>query len=210
MDRLFAKLAEKIGPPTCRQIVPNTSIEQYKGKLPHQLLEHWSEYGWSGFGKGIFWLVNPEEYECVVNAWLNGTEHSKRDKYHLIARSAFGDMYFWGERTGASLKITSILSSFVTRTSIYSGEDLDKGFPAFLLSISFDSNDYGDMFEPAYAKLGALAADEMYGFTPAIMLGGQGSLNQLEKVKSVEHLSFLSQLSDLRPYVSTGDSTLGQ
>ncbi|MBO9551114.1 GAD-like domain-containing protein [Pseudomonas sp.] len=201
MDRLFARLAEKIGPPTCRQIVPNTSIERYKGKLPHQLLEHWSQYGWSGFGKGIFWLVNPKEYECVVDAWLDDTEHSKHDKYHLIARSAFGDMYFWGEKTGASLKITSILSSFVTRTSIYSGEDLDKGFPAFLLSISLDSNDYGDMFEPAYAKLGALAADEMYGFTPAIMLGGPGSLNQLEKVKSVEHLSFLAQLSDLRPYI---------
>jgi hypothetical protein len=200
MDRLFARLAEKIGPPICREIVPVASIEKYKDKLPHQLIEHWAQYGWSGFGKGIFWLVNPDEYECIVSVWLNGTEHSTHDKYHLIARSAFGDLYFWGEKTGASLKITSILSRFVTRTSIYSDEDLDKGFPAFILSISADSNNYGDMFEPAYKKLGALAADEMYGFTPAIMMGGPGSFDHLGKVKAVEHLNFLAQLCELRSY----------
>jgi hypothetical protein len=37
----------------------------------------------------------------------------------------------------------------------------------------------------------------MYGFVPAIALGGPGTLNTLQKVKTIEHLTFLSQLSPL-------------
>lgn len=40
----------------------------------------------------------------------------------------------------------------------------------------------------------------MYGFVPALMLGGPGRLEHLEKLKAVEHLVLLSQLSELEPY----------
>jgi len=200
MDRLFSRFIEKLGTPTCQLPVADPSIDLYTGRLPHQLLDYWSQHGWCGFGKGIFWLVNPQEYDCVVNAWLENTKFAKYDNYHLIARSAFGDLYFWGEKTGASLKISSILSRYVTRTSMYTGDQLDKGFPAFLLSISTDSNNYGDLFEPAYQRLGPLAPDEMYGFVPAIMLGGPNTLEHLAKLKAVEHLILLSQLASLQGY----------
>ncbi|WP_246765815.1 T6SS immunity protein Tdi1 domain-containing protein, partial [Pseudomonas syringae] len=42
--------------------------------------------------------------------------------------------------------------------------------------------------------------DEMYGFVPALMLGGPSSLDHLEKLKAVEHLMLLSQLAELQPY----------
>ncbi len=83
---------------------------------------------------------------------------------------------------------------------MYTGDQLDKGFPAFLLSISTDSNNYGDLFEPAYHRLGPLAPDEMYGFVPAVMLGGPNTLEHLAKLKAVEHLTLLSQIADLQGY----------
>ncbi|MNR22463.1 hypothetical protein D3C85_1394140 [compost metagenome] len=59
---------------------------------------------------------------------------------------------------------------------------------------------FDDLFEPARERLGTLAADEMYGFVPALMLGGSDSLERLEKLKAVEHLVLLAQLSELQPY----------
>ncbi|RRV04166.1 DUF1851 domain-containing protein [Pseudomonas sp. v388] len=200
MDKVFARFLEKFGGPIDRRDVPNSSIQRYRGKLPGQLLEYWSEHGWAGYGGGIFWFVNPQEYEGVVASWLEGTKFETFDVYHLIARSAFGDLYLWGEQTGASLKITSILSRYTTHQSIYLRDKMDKGLRSFVLGRQVEDNDYGDFFTLAKNKLGTLRPDEMYGFVPALMLGGPATLKHLEKVKAVEHLTFLSQLAELEPY----------
>ncbi|NWC90839.1 MULTISPECIES: GAD-like domain-containing protein [unclassified Pseudomonas] len=200
MDRVFARFIEKLGDPIDRQEVPTSSIEHYRGKLPDLLLEYWTEHGWCGYGEGIFWLVNPQEYENVVASWIEGTELEALDTYHLIARSAFGDLYLWGEKTGASLNITSILSKYIAFYSKFGTEHMDKQLQNFLLTRNVDDNDYDDLFKPAKKKLGALRHDEMYGFVPALMFGGQDTLDHLEKVKTVEHLILLSQITELQPY----------
>lgn len=200
MDQVFARFIEKFGGPVDRQEVPTSSIERYRGKLPNQLLEYWAEHGWCGYGYGIFWIVNPQEYDGVVASWLEGTKYEERDAYHLIARSAFGDLYLWGEKTGASLKITSVLSRCIFDDFEITIEEMDRELQGFLLSTDVDSNDYGDLFKPAKKKLGTLRHDEMYGFVPALMFGGPDTLDHLEKVKAVEHLILLSQITELQPY----------
>ena len=60
--------------------------------------------------------------------------------------------------------------------------------------------DFDGMFEPAKKKLGMLKHDEMYGFVPALAFGGPCDLAHLEKVKAVEHLILLAQISTLEPY----------
>ncbi|MNL55202.1 hypothetical protein D3C87_1785920 [compost metagenome] len=77
---------------------------------------------------------------------------------------------------------------------------MDRELQDFLLSTDIESNDYGDLFRPAIKKLGSLRHDEMYGFVPALMFGGPDTLDHLEKVKAVEHLTFLSQIAELQPY----------
>ncbi|MNJ33497.1 GAD-like domain protein [compost metagenome] len=204
MDEAFSIFLEEFGSPIERREVPPSSIQRYHGKLPDQLLAYWSEHGWCGYGDGIFWMVNPQEYDGVVASWLEDTKLETLDTYHVIARSAFGDLYLWGEKSGASLKITSILSRYRIHDSIYTGDKMDKGVRAFMVSRRVDTNDYGDLFSPAKKKLGLLRDDEMYGFKPALVLGGPETLEHLEKVKIVEHLMFLSQISDLQPYSFTG------
>ncbi|RMN28518.1 GAD-like domain-containing protein [Pseudomonas coronafaciens] len=200
MDEVFSIFLNTFGGPVGRQEVPKSSIERYKGKLPDLLLHYWSEHGWCGYGEGIFWMVNPQEYNGVTASWIQGTEFENQDTYHLIARSAFGELYFWGEETGASLKITSIVSRCTTFISSLPKDQMDKRFQNFLLSAEVEYNDFDNLFQPAKKKLGTLSHDEMYGFVPAIMLGGSDALDNLEKVSSVEHLVFLSQLSDLETY----------
>ncbi|MBA1195097.1 GAD-like domain-containing protein [Pseudomonas entomophila] len=200
MDKVFARFLEKFGGLVDRQEVPASSIEHYRGKLPNQLLEYWAEHGWCGYGDGIFWIVNPQEYEGVVASWLEGTEFEKRDTYHLIARGAFGDLYLWGEKTGFSLKITSVFSRCVIHDFEPTPEQMDRKLQDFIVSRKVDSNDMENLFKPARKKLGTLRHDEMYGFVPALMLGGSASLDHVEKLKAVEHLILLSQLAELEPY----------
>ncbi|VVQ00586.1 GAD-like domain-containing protein [Pseudomonas fluorescens] len=200
MDEIFSIFLETFGAPVDRQVVPASSIERYRRKLPNQLLEYWAEHGWCGYGDGIFWIVNPQEYEGVVASWLEGRKFESFDTYHLIARGAFGDLYLWGEKTGFSLKITSVLSRVVIKKFDVTSEEMDRELQSFVLPRNVDSNDYGDLFQPAKKKLGTLHHDEMYGFVPALMFGGPDTLDHLEKVKAVEHLTLLSQITELQPY----------
>jgi hypothetical protein len=200
MDEVFSIFLETFGGPVDRQEVPASSIERYRGKLPSQLLEYWGEHGWCGYGDGIFWIVNPQEYEGVVASWIEGTKFEESDTYHLIARSAFGDLYLWGEKTGFSLKITSCSSRCFVHDFEITSDEMDRELQNFLLSTEVEYNDFDDLFKPAKKKLGTLRHDEMYGFVPALMFGGPDTLAHLEKVKAVEHLTLLSQITELQHY----------
>jgi hypothetical protein len=200
VDEAFSIFLQEFGEPTDRQEVPDSSLEYYSGKLPDQMLEYWAEHGWCGYGGGIFWIVNPKEYEGVVASWIEGTAFEKRDNYYVLARSAFGDLYLWGENTGPSLKITSMFSRCVVQDLKMKKENMDRGIQNFLVIQDVEYNDFEGMFKRAKKTLGPLKHDEMYGFVPALMLGGSPMLENLEKVKAVEHLIFLSQLAPLEPY----------
>lgn len=73
---------------------------------------------------------------------------------------------------------------------------------AFFASKKQKSSDFYDwkdkpLFKRALRKLGPLQSDEMYGFEPALTIGGTPNLEHLVKVKMVEHLVFLSQLGEV-------------
>ncbi|EIK96934.1 hypothetical protein PMM47T1_09751 [Pseudomonas sp. M47T1] len=180
--------------------VPASSIRRYEGRLPSKLINYWEEHGWAGYGDGVFWTVDPERYEGVVSSWLEETPLDAKDKFHVIARSAFGLLYLWGENTGPSLKIAAYASRYIERESLFVPNQLDKAVESFFMLKGVRDNDFCDMFTSAKKKLGVLESDEMYGFFPALTLGGRGEIEDIQKVKAVEHLVFLSQISDLQSY----------
>lgn len=200
MDEDFAFFLKKFGPAVERQLAPAPSIARYTNKLPEQLLNYWEDFGWCGYAEGLFWTVNPQDYESLLNTWLAGTEAFKSDNYHVIARSAFGELYLWGEKSADSLSITSYMSRYSTKSSIFAGANLDFGIKVFLSSMQLEHNDLNSLFKPALKSLGPLKADEMYGFVPALALGGPVELKNLQRVKTIEHLAFLSQISPLQDW----------
>ncbi|NAS96818.1 glutamyl-tRNA amidotransferase [Pseudomonas syringae pv. actinidifoliorum] len=200
MDEDFAFFLKKFGPAVKRQQVPATSIDRYTKKLPEQLLKYWEDFGWCGYAKGLFWTVDPQDYDDLLKNSLAGIEAFNSDNYHVIARSAFGELYVWGEKSGYSLSITSYMSRYSTRNSTFTGSKSDLGVKVFFLSMNPEVINIADLFEPALEKLGRLDSDEMYGFVPAIALGGSMELKNLQKVKVFEHLDLLSQLSPLQDW----------
>lgn len=197
MDENFAGFLEDFGPAIDKRHVPPSSIESYCGKLPDQLLAYWEEHGWCGYADGLFWTVNPQEYEPVLEAWIGDTEFMEQDAYHVIARSAFGKLHLWGEKTGYSLFISAPSSHCIPRKSKLVGEKMNFGVQVFFGSLNRDSNDFDGMFKDAFKKLGRLKNDEMYGFVPALALGGAATVDHLQKVKAVEHLVILAQFAPL-------------
>lgn len=197
MDENFAYFLKKMGPPIDRRYVPPSSLERYRGRLPDQLLSYWEEHGWCGYADGLFWTVDPHEYEPALEAWIGETKFMEEDAYHIIARSAFGELYFWGEKTGSSLKLFAPGSFCIPRVSPLAADRMNFAVQVFFGSQSRNRNDFEGLFTPALKKLGHLKHDEMYGFVPAIGLGGSPKVENIQKVRAVEHLVILAQLSSL-------------
>lgn len=206
MDDDFEFFLGNCGPAIDRRYVPPSSIERYRGKLPDQLLAYWDEHGWCGYADGAFWTIDPQEYEPALEAWIGETPFMENDAYHLIARSAFGELFFWGERTGHSLTIRSASGTTVPRAGsekhIAAGRD-DVAVRRFFASKTrkdFEMQDEAGrgLFASALAALGQLKHDEMYGFVPALALGGAATLKNMQKVKAVEHLVILAQMTPVQ------------
>jgi len=197
VDENYAFFIKQFGPPTIRQDVPKSSIAFFQDKLPEQMIEYWRQYGWCGYMNGLFWTVNPQDYEAVLSNWLNDTKFSCEDTYHVIARGAFGELYVWGEQGGYSMTITASMARYYTAESILSGSELNRGVRVFFSSLEPEENDVDDLFQSALESLGELSFNEMYGFVPALPLGGSITLKNLQIVKAVEHLEFLSQIVPL-------------
>lgn len=197
MEEYYEYFLEKLGPATGQREVPLYSLNEYAEKLPEQLLKQWSEYGWSGYAEGLFWTVNPAEYQELVRAWLDDSGIPDSGFYHAIARSAFGDLYLWHEKTGNWLDVTAPYARFHKTKEVVRSDEFDDEIALFFASRDRESNDLEDLFQQALKELGPLEPDEMYGFVPALALGGPADLKHLRKVKTIEHLTFLSQLAPL-------------
>ena len=92
-DEDFSYFIKKFGEATFKENVPESSLQKYKGVLPDQLLHYWKVEGWCSYTNGLLWMVNPEDYNDLVDQWLEDTHYPKIDKYHCFARTAFGVLY---------------------------------------------------------------------------------------------------------------------
>jgi len=194
---------EGFGPAIKNQQPSAEILDKYQGKLPNRLLEYWQEYGFCGWGNGIFWTVNPDDYSDILEEWLQGTSFVNKDNYYVVGRTAFGELFVWGEATGQSIKIVSNYSMFFPRddSDKIKNDGPDMAVDLYFASKSKDSMEEEDfdedpLFDRALKLLGPLESDEMYAFVPALALGGSPKLENLQKVKILEHLSFLAQLGE--------------
>ena len=195
--------AEDFGPAEFTQPASQALIERYRGKLPDQMLEYWRTWGFCSFGKGLFWTVNPDDYTAIVEQWLQGTGLLSKDNFYVIGRSAFGELFLWGTRSGQSLVIYPVLAMIFPRDQTAEitagkGDFLAQTFFGGRKKTSLDKKDDqgSDLFDRAFQKLGQLGPEEMYGFVPALALGGRPTLSNLRKVTTIPHLSMLAQLGE--------------
>jgi hypothetical protein len=194
---------KEFGPAFAKREVPPEKIERFRGKLPDQLLKYWQEYGWCGYAKGLFWTVDPDEWEDELEAWIGDTPFMEQDTYYVIGRTAFGGLILWGEKSGDSLEVVTpygmIFPYDQTHYLREHGSDLQ--IQLFFSANSRDAFEFKDesgnpLFERALAALGPLDHDTLYGFVPALALGGKAELKNLQKLDAHVHLDILSQMTE--------------
>jgi hypothetical protein len=209
IEKEIALFFDEWGKPFVTEPVSLETLEKFRGKLPNRLLEFWRVHGFCGFKEGLFWIVNPDDYEPALNAWFGDLPMMKEDNYYVIARNAFGELYLWGTRTGARYELMDPHRGWLyNKNNIREERDFLDGKADLRFSIFLalkhphyeDSTDKNGkpLFERAVKKLGPLAANEMLTFTPALALGGEELLKNISKVDIHIHLDLLAQMVDRR------------
>jgi hypothetical protein len=165
-----------------QEFLPENTLKKIAKEIDEPYSEFLKEHGVAGYDNGFIWSVNPYDFTDLAAEWrLKKTDH-------IIARTAFGDMFVW---TGKKVLMVQVNYN---KISEYGGDSI-----ARLYDISFINPRakrtmlLNDIFDKAVKKLGVLKPGECYGFVPAIPLGGKEDVNNLQKVELIPYLEMLAQ-----------------
>ncbi|PJG43070.1 hypothetical protein XA39_09470 [Acinetobacter tandoii] len=178
-------------------------IAQHEHTFPEYLFYIWDKLGFSSFEHGGFWLVNPIEYENILELCLKDTNFPEHDEFYVIGRSAFGELYAVGKNTRSKLTIDMVnLRIYPTLRDDENNSELAL-LRSLLSSITmegskkaidiFDKNE-NLLFERCLTNLGELKENEIYAFEPPVVLGGPLVIENIRKVDLFQYIPFVAQL----------------
>lgn len=181
----YAKLMEKaLGQPIESRPAPLDGA--LVKNVPPPLVELWRAHGWAGYGDGIFWTTNPEDFADLLVDWdvpAGGM---------VIGRGAFADLFVLD--AGEVFRLDPLQGDYILVAMT-----LDLFFEACVTDPEFQqSYMFGGLFEDVKQRQGPLKHDECYGFFPAPVMGGAADAASARKVKLREHLMLLAQLHEGR------------
>ena len=215
VDVSFEIFIEDIGEPQNCIKADEEVIKEYSGKLPAKLFEYWRELGWCGYGNGLIWMVNPKDYEDILEQRLRGTPFEDRNDLSVIARNAFGELYVWAKGKGKILGIEPNLNTISyfspTDKENLSEDEENEEMQEFWSGqqkqfLDIDDEEDEALFDRCLEKFGQLKSDEMYGFKHHYALGGEMELKNMEILKLNIYHSIAAQLD--KPDTSMGMSGL--
>ncbi|OHU55938.1 hypothetical protein BKG83_17335 [Mycobacteroides chelonae] len=196
-EYFLTKLPLSIPGPACTE----EHVRAYRGLVPDCLISYWQEFGFSGFGNGTAWLVDPIEWKVTTDEVLLDTIRHPRlsedARYIPFIRSAFGKTFFWTPGYGVSLVVEPVRGSvFYRSVTASSPEDLDWSMKAFFTGADAEQFDFRDreevpMFDRVYEYLGPLQFDEVYGFAPGLRIGGAAVVESTHLFQIHVHMALL-------------------
>lgn len=156
-------------------------FQKYATIVPSELLEVWNDYGLGRLLGGYLRIVNPEEYQELLN------ETYFRGNISIpILITAFGDI------------LTLEEGQYIGMVKYKNGDFiiLAKSFKRFMQNLADDYflSKYFQVsqFTEAEKRLGQLNQDEYFGYIPLLGLGGSEKINNLNIVKIREHIEIMS------------------
>jgi hypothetical protein len=147
----------------------------------------WEQYGFRSYRNGLFWLVNPDEYNSVARRFPNISETAI-----VFARTAIGNLFLFDKLS---------IGDSIMHLNVHKGERkiVSTYFEGFLtVDIAVDDfwkkNCYGNIELKVIDKHVTIAYDECLTFVPALALGGSENVTKMKKVKIKENLELLAQI----------------
>ncbi|MDY0933122.1 T6SS immunity protein Tdi1 domain-containing protein [Chryseobacterium sp. CFBP8996] len=151
------------------------------------LLEYLEYYGISIFNEGFFSFIDPMDYEISLKKFPKLKEHSIMP----FAKTPMGNFYLIGE-----VDDEKCIAFYNIHTEEY--KYVVDEFTFFMETLAGsvyhrESEWYGNIELPALEKYGPVEIDECLTFVPALVLGGDEDIRNIQKVKLKENLEILSQ-----------------
>lgn len=164
--------------------IPRDVIDEYRGKIPQEIIEMWECKKAYSFLNGYLKVINPKTYLYIIEQ----TYFRGRNAIPLFI-TAFGDVIVYTENGFVEI-IFYKNNDFEIITSKF------KHFLMFLDDQSFLEEYFEiSLYEEAIEHHGLLDFDECFGFVPLLSLGGKKSVLNMDKVKIREYLEIMTQLT---------------
>ncbi|MBC1458182.1 T6SS immunity protein Tdi1 domain-containing protein [Listeria newyorkensis] len=161
--------------------MPEEVINQYKDKIPEELISVWNDKGLGSFSKGYLRVINPNDYLDILK-----DSYARAEKAIPIFTTAMGDILVWEDGYVLQLKYRK------------GGVEVAAGKFKFFFKNAIDDYflekalDWAP-YEEAIKLYGEPDYDECFGYTPLLGLGGPEKVDNLEKVKLKEHIYLITQ-----------------
>lgn len=157
--------------------------------LPEEIVKLWEEYGFGEYGDGLIKVIDPRDYMNSLYTWLGQKDFNKIP----IIMTAFGDIFYYRKLEDNENDI-SILDIHYRKIDVctYSYEDFFEGY--ILDKDIIKSVLRKDLFNEAVKTLGQLKYEEIFFFTPALVLGGAENIKYVKKGKATVHHQVLLQI----------------
>jgi hypothetical protein len=163
--------------------IPKDVIEKYIGRIPEQLIDVWKQYGCGSILNGYLKIINPDSItEILEDAYTRNNEAIP------LFVTSMGDIIVWEKS-----RYLNLLNFRKGKVNVISA-----GFDFFLEDLndkSFIEEELEwDPYPTAIKEYGEPDFDKCFGYVPLLGLGGSEKVENLKKVKTVEHISLITQL----------------
>lgn len=159
--------------------VPAEIVDEYRGRVPDELVEIWETYGFGTFGEGFLRIIDPKLYEAEVGDCIGKTQGDGIAVPIMV--TGLGDLITWEPSLGVVailfreeriVGLGTKLSTFLTLVRLDGAEELSETFN-------------WTPFPEAVAAQGELPYDQSFIFVPLLSLGGKAKVENLHKRETI-------------------------
>lgn len=161
---------------------PTSVIENYNSKVPSQVIDIWKKHGFGSILQGYLKIINPHELSNLLK-----DVYVRHNESIPLFVTSMGDIIVWEKG-----RYLNLLNFRRNRVDVISAS-----FDFFLEDLNdndFLSEDLNWLPYPdAVQKYGEPSFNECFAYVPLLGLGGPEKVENLEKVKFVEHIYLITQ-----------------
>ncbi|MFL0246073.1 GAD-like domain-containing protein [Candidatus Clostridium stratigraminis] len=173
---------------SCKSLSTET-ISKYKEIAPDILLSLWTNNGVGKYGNGIVEIINPEEYQMVLEMWFG----KEVPNYIPFMISGFGHLFYYRKLTVEDEDVICLDPHY--KKTFNCTWNINTFFNSFLLSDDIIKTLLKkDLFIEGTEKVGKLHDGEILFFEPALCLGGSEELKYINKGNVIIHHQLLRQM----------------
>jgi hypothetical protein len=156
--------------------VPAEIIEEFRGRVPDELVEIWEQYGYGTFADGFLRLIDPKLYEAEVGDCIGKTQG---DGIAIpIMVTGLGDLITWEPSLG-------IVAIQYRLGSVYGLGSRVRSVFRLVEDGLILSRLRAEIFPKAVEAHGEVPYDQSFIFVPLLSLGGQEKVENLHKRETI-------------------------